>query len=67
MNANCFVFQNNVLHFLTDGSAKLMFSHRKVLYYVPLVLMLKCLSNYSDQYIYQRLMQGYEHDMYYSG
>ncbi|KAG5882320.1 hypothetical protein JTB14_016636 [Gonioctena quinquepunctata] len=56
----------NVLHFVTDGSAKLMFSYHRVLYYTPLCLILKCLCNYSDQYIYQKLIQGYEDDMYYT-
>ncbi|CAG9824766.1 unnamed protein product [Phaedon cochleariae] len=56
----------NVLHFVTDGTAKLMFSHTKILYYTPLCLMLKCLCDYPDQYIYQKLMQGYEDDMYFA-
>ncbi|CAH1963354.1 unnamed protein product [Acanthoscelides obtectus] len=56
---------NNVLHYVTDGSAKLMFSYQKVLYYAPLSLILKCLCNYSDRHIYQRLIQGCEDDLYY--
>ncbi|CAH1235901.1 unnamed protein product [Diabrotica balteata] len=56
---------NNVLHFVNDGTAKLMFSYQKVLYYTPLCLILKALCNYSDQYIYQRLIQGCEDDTYY--
>ncbi|XP_064213291.1 DNA-directed RNA polymerase I subunit RPA2 [Tribolium castaneum] len=55
----------NVLHFVTDGTAKLMFSYKKVLYYTPLVLILKCLCDYCDQFIYQKLIQGYQHDSYY--
>ncbi|KAJ8978610.1 hypothetical protein NQ317_010068 [Molorchus minor] len=55
----------NVLHFVTDGSAKLMFSYHKILYYVPLCLVLKCLCDYSDQYIFQKLIQGFEDDSYY--
>ncbi|XP_050497615.1 DNA-directed RNA polymerase I subunit RPA2 isoform X2 [Diabrotica virgifera virgifera] len=55
----------NVLHFVNDGSAKLMFSYQKVLYYTPLCLILKALCSYSDQYIYQRLIQGCEDDTYY--
>ncbi|XP_060523346.1 DNA-directed RNA polymerase I subunit RPA2 isoform X2 [Cylas formicarius] len=56
---------NNVLHFVTDGTAKLMFSYQKMLYYVPLCLILKCLSDYTDYYTYQRLVQGFEDDVYY--
>ncbi|XP_058802339.1 DNA-directed RNA polymerase I subunit RPA2 [Phymastichus coffea] len=55
----------NTLHFVTNGSAKLMFQHRKVLYYVPLILMLKCLINVSDIYIYKTLTAGCEDDVYY--
>ncbi|CAH0563356.1 unnamed protein product [Brassicogethes aeneus] len=57
---------NNVLHFVTDGSAKLMFSYRKVLYYAPLCLILKCFCDFSDQYIYQKLTHGFEEDLYYT-
>ncbi|XP_056631027.1 DNA-directed RNA polymerase I subunit RPA2 isoform X1 [Diorhabda sublineata] len=56
---------NNVLHFVNDGTAKLMFSYQKVLYYSPLCLILKALCNYSDQHIFQRLIQGCEDDTYY--
>lgn len=50
---------------MTDGTAKLMFSYRKNLYFCPLVLILKCLYDYCDQYIYQKLVQGYQEDSYY--
>ncbi|KAF7272577.1 hypothetical protein GWI33_014650 [Rhynchophorus ferrugineus] len=56
---------NNVLHYVTDGTAKLMFSNNKVLYYAPLCLLLKSLCNYTDQYIYQKLIKGFEDDLYY--
>lgn len=55
----------NVLHFVTDGSSKFMFSYRKRIYYVPLVLILKCLSDYNDHYIYKKLIEGREDDLYY--
>lgn len=58
---------NNVLHFLTDGTVKVMFARKKVLYYVPLILMIKCITNYSDQFIFNRLMQGFEEDTHYAG
>ncbi|ERL88468.1 hypothetical protein D910_05854 [Dendroctonus ponderosae] len=59
------VSQTNVLHFVTDGSSKLMFSYQKMLYYVPLCLVLKSLCDYTDQYIYQKLIEGCEEDLYY--
>lgn len=55
------------MHYVTDGSAKLMFSYRKVLYYVPLILMLKCLVDVSDIFIYNALTAGCEDDLYYKG
>lgn len=58
---------NNTLHYVTDGSAKLMFSHKKVLYYVPLILILKCLVDVSDIFIYNVLTAGCEYDLYYKG
>uniref|UniRef100_A0A1A9WUR2 DNA-directed RNA polymerase subunit beta n=1 Tax=Glossina brevipalpis TaxID=37001 RepID=A0A1A9WUR2_9MUSC len=56
---------NNVLHYLNNGTCKLMFSNMKFMAYVPVCLIMKCLVNYSDQEIYLRLIRGYEHDEYY--
>lgn len=56
---------NNVLHFLSNGRAKLMFSHRKMLSFVPPLLVLKAMVNCTDEYVYQRLIAGYEDDQYY--
>lgn len=56
---------NNVLHFINDGTAKVMFSYRKLLYFVPVCLLLKCLLNVTDVYIFKRLMEGMEDDTYY--
>lgn len=63
---NHYMFQNNVLHFVTDGSVKLMFNYRKILYYAPLILVMKCLCDYTDHYIYNKLIEGCEEDLYYS-
>lgn len=52
---------------MTDGSAKLMFSHNKVMYYVPVMLMFKCLLGHTDQQIYRILTKGLEDDLYYAG
>ncbi|XP_053619666.1 DNA-directed RNA polymerase I subunit RPA2 [Plodia interpunctella] len=56
---------NNVLHFLQNGTCKLMFSHRKVMYYAPLLLILKCLVDWPDHYIYRLLLNGKKNDLYY--
>ncbi|KAM3959804.1 RNA polymerase I subunit Rpl135 [Aphomia sociella] len=55
----------NVLHFLQNGSCKLMFSHRKVMYYAPLLLIMKCLVDWPDHYIYRLLLHGKKNDLYY--
>lgn len=59
------LLQNNVLHFINNGTAKMMFSHQKSLSYLPVVLLLKSLANFTDEYIYQELIRGFEHDQYY--
>lgn len=56
---------NNVLHFITNGTSKLMFSHRKLLSFVPPMLVLRALSNSTDEYLFQRLIAGFEDDQYY--
>uniref|UniRef100_A0A182MM49 DNA-directed RNA polymerase subunit beta n=1 Tax=Anopheles culicifacies TaxID=139723 RepID=A0A182MM49_9DIPT len=56
---------NNVLHFLTNGTAKLMINIRKSLSFVPVMMILKALVNYSDNEIYRKLIVGFEDDQYY--
>lgn len=56
---------NNVLHFLSNGSAKLMFSQAKFMSYLPVFLMMKCMVPFTDEMIYQRLIKGFEEDQYY--
>ncbi|XP_071441340.1 DNA-directed RNA polymerase I subunit RPA2 [Hetaerina americana] len=55
---------NNVLHYLTDGSAKIMFSYRRMMYFVPIIMLLKCMLDVSDEFIFTELTQGREHDDY---
>lgn len=43
-----------------------MFSYNKNLSYVPIVLLMKCLVDCTDAYIFKKLIQGYENDTYYS-
>ncbi|XP_054714487.1 DNA-directed RNA polymerase I subunit RPA2-like [Uloborus diversus] len=56
-----------VLHYLSDGTVKLMFSYKRVLYFVPLMLILKALVNESDYDIYNQLIKGKEEDTFYRG
>ena len=55
----------NVLHFVTSGNAKYMFALNKELFFVPVVMLLKCFRDVSDSYIYRRLMVGVGDDPYY--
>ncbi|CRK89943.1 CLUMA_CG003672, isoform A [Clunio marinus] len=56
---------NNVPHFLNNGTAKIMFSHKKILSYLPVIILLKSLMNYTDEKIFNDLMRGYENDLYF--
>jgi len=57
----------NVLHFVTTGNAKYMFALNKELFFVPVMMILKCLADVPDSYIYRRLMVGVGDDPYYKG
>lgn len=57
----------NVLHFVTTGTAKFMFALNKELFFVPVVMILKCMKDVPDSYIYKRLMVGVGDDPYYKG
>ena len=57
----------NVLHFVTSGNAKYMFSLNKELYFVPVIMLLKCFKDVPDSYIFRRLMVGVGDDPYYKG
>ena len=42
-----------------------MFQHKKVSYYMPLILILKSLMNVSDKFIYNALTSGCDNNVYY--
>lgn len=44
-----------------------MFTYRKTFSFIPVALLLKSLKNCTDEYIYQRLIAGYENDQYFDG
>lgn len=55
----------NVLHYLSTGEAKLEFVLRRELFFVPLIMCLKALLDYTDRQIYQHLIRGRENDAYF--
>ena len=56
---------NNVMHYLQNGTIKFMCSYRRSMFFLPLVLILKALTNRPDLYIYEQLILGMEDDLYY--
>ena len=48
----------NVLHFVTTGTCKFMFNVGKELFFIPVVMVLKCLSNQSDKQIFEKCIAG---------
>ncbi|GLH02551.1 DNA-directed RNA polymerase I subunit RPA2 [Gryllus bimaculatus] len=59
--------RNNVLHYVTDGSARFMLMLKRSQYFLPLVLIMKALVDVSDMYIFQKLMAGQEDNQYLKG
>ena len=58
----------NVLHFVTTGTCKFMFNVEKELYFIPVIMILKCLTDQSDKQIFDQLAAGTEeNDYYYKG
>lgn len=43
-----------------------MFSNRKTMYYAPLLLIVKCLVDCTDEFIFQQLTRGNKNDLYYA-
>ncbi len=62
-----YLFQNNVLHYLSDGGIKLMFNVDKELFFVPLMMVMKALVDVTDEFIYKQCLAGYEEDLYMKG
>lgn len=53
-----------MLHYLTDGTVKMMFNFRKELFFVPMMMILKSLVDVTDEYIYNKCIAGYEDDLF---
>lgn len=58
---------NLVLHYLSNGTAVLSFIHRKEIFFVPLMLILKSLYDANDEQMYSDLVRGREKDTFYIG
>lgn len=57
----------NVLHYVTTGTSRFMFSMDKELFFVPVVMLLKCLKDVTDAEVYRELMIGAGDDPYRQG
>ncbi|KFM66880.1 DNA-directed RNA polymerase I subunit RPA2, partial [Stegodyphus mimosarum] len=58
---------NMVLHYLSDGTVKLMFTYRKELFFVPVMLILKALTDKCDLYITNMITKGKRDDTFFQG
>ncbi|CAL1265847.1 unnamed protein product [Larinioides sclopetarius] len=58
---------NLVMHYLSDGTVKLMFTYKREMYIVPVMIILKALINEVDYYIYKQLIKGKENDTFFQG
>lgn len=59
------VSNDMILHYLTNGSVKIRILIDKLSVYLPLMLILRALCDYSSKKICQLLLQGCEHDTFY--
>ncbi|KAK7070087.1 DNA-directed RNA polymerase I subunit RPA2 [Halocaridina rubra] len=55
----------NVLHYLSTGEAKFQFILKQQAFFVPLIMVLKALVNFTDHQIYLYLLRGRESDKYF--
>lgn len=56
-----------ILHYLSNGTARLRIFHRKMPIFLPIVMVLKSLCDVTDQYIYQEMTKGKEDDSFFCG
>ncbi|XP_039252285.2 DNA-directed RNA polymerase I subunit RPA2-like [Styela clava] len=56
---------NMVVHYLRNGTVNICIFHRKEMFYIPLIFMLKCLVDKSDVEIYKELTKTKEDDTYF--
>ena len=56
-----------MLHYLDNGSANLCITYNKEIFFIPAVMILKCLKNVSDYEIYRCLMRHRENNSFIEG
>ncbi|XP_014679308.1 PREDICTED: DNA-directed RNA polymerase I subunit RPA2-like, partial [Priapulus caudatus] len=56
---------NMVLHYLLDGSACLCLFHRREVFILPVVIIMKALVDVVDHHIFSELVKGKENDSFY--
>nr|CAB3265012.1 DNA-directed RNA polymerase I subunit RPA2-like [Phallusia mammillata] len=56
-----------VLHYLNNGTVMVCIYHRKEMFYLPVVLLIKALVPLSDREIYAELIRTMEDDTYFTG
>lgn len=59
------VSNDMIIHYLTNGSVKIRILIDKLTVYLPLLLILRALCDYSNKKICQMLLQSCEHDTFY--
>jgi DNA-directed RNA polymerase I subunit RPA2 len=57
----------NVLHYVTTGTARFMFAYNRELFFVPVIMLLKCIKDVTDAELYKELMVGAGDDPYRRG
>jgi len=56
----------NILHYLSDGTITLEFLLRNGQFFIPVILILRCLKQCTDREIYEQITLGEEHDSFLS-
>jgi len=56
-----------VVHYLSNGTVNVCIFNKKEMFFLPLILLLKALVNFSDREIYQELTRTKEDDNYFTG
>ncbi|XP_071812043.1 DNA-directed RNA polymerase I subunit RPA2-like isoform X2 [Apostichopus japonicus] len=56
-----------ILHYLSNGTAVLSFIHRKEIFFIPIMIVLKSLFDANDEQMYADLIRGREEDTYFVG
>ncbi|CAK8677674.1 unnamed protein product [Clavelina lepadiformis] len=58
---------NLVIHYLSNGTVSVCMYHRKEMFFLPLMLLIKALVPFSDKEIYEEMAKTKEEDTYFTG